>query len=296
MNLRDQAREGFSRLPPGLRRRVLHRMGRYAPWEPEFDFTPPALLPGEVAGPPDFVGIGVQKAGTTWWFSLILTHPEVSSRPEIHKERHFFDHLDSASFGSADIDRYHGWFPRPQGTITGEWTPDYVTFPWAPELLRRAAPETRLLLLLRDPVERFRSGLEHHKRMGFSDNAAATANALERGFYLRILDEWLEHFEPQQLLVLQYERCSSDPVSQLQATLRFLGLSEVIPEGLRSPADRPSVESAVDPEVTKRLVDVYEADVAAVAKRLPQIDLALWPNFAYLVSEEEGSGGSNSPT
>ena len=30
----------------------------------------------EVGGPPDFVGIGVQKAGTTWWFELLLTHPD----------------------------------------------------------------------------------------------------------------------------------------------------------------------------------------------------------------------------
>ena len=76
---------------PRLRRRILHGLGRYAPWEPEFDFTPPPLGPGNETGPPDFVGIGVQKAGTTWWYELMLTHPGIFAPAGIHKERHFFD-------------------------------------------------------------------------------------------------------------------------------------------------------------------------------------------------------------
>ena len=50
----------------------------------------PVLAPGETNGPPGFVGIGVQKAGTSWWYRLVVDHPQVSHRPSIHKERHFF--------------------------------------------------------------------------------------------------------------------------------------------------------------------------------------------------------------
>jgi hypothetical protein len=239
----------------------------------------------------------VQKAGTTWWYRLILTHPDVSSRPELHKERHFFDRYGSAPFGPKEIDRYHGWFPHAEGTITGEWTPDYVTFSWTPELLRRAAPKARLLLLLRDPVERFRSGLDHRKRMGMPESAAATADAVQRGFYQRVLDDWLEHFDSEQLLILQHERCTADPADQLRSTFRFLALPEFIPPDLGAPRNRPSqVEDGLDPEVRQRLVAVYEADVAALAKRLPQLDLSLWPNFSYLVGGEERTDVSNSPT
>ena len=56
------------------------------------------------------------------------------------------------------------WFPRPSGSLTGEWTPDYIQCSWVPALLAQAAPGTRLLVLLRDPVERFRSGLAHQRR------------------------------------------------------------------------------------------------------------------------------------
>src|SRR6516162_10204326 len=91
-------RRALQKLPPSWRLATLHALGRYAPWEPQFDFTPPELRPGEVTGAPDFVGIGVQKAGTTWWYSLLAAHPDVSSRLDIHKERHFFDRFATMAF------------------------------------------------------------------------------------------------------------------------------------------------------------------------------------------------------
>ncbi|MBA3795881.1 MAG: hypothetical protein H0X20_01485, partial [Chloroflexi bacterium] len=47
--------------------------------------------PGFVIGPPDFVGVGAQKAGTTWWFRLIEAHPGVYQSPDQRPELHFFD-------------------------------------------------------------------------------------------------------------------------------------------------------------------------------------------------------------
>jgi hypothetical protein len=244
------------------------------------------------------VGIGVQKAGTTWWHRLMQTHPGIWTPPGIHKERHFLDRFATAPFGPADIERYHGWFPRRAGTLAGEWTPDYFHFPWAPELLKQAAPEARLLLLLRDPIDRLRSGLAHQRRMGSSEGTTSTADAVQRGFYHRSLLEWLEHFDPAQLLVLQYERCAPDPEPQLRATFRFLGLPETgsaAVEQARSSGPHPS--PGLDPEATKRLAAIYESDVSALAERVPDLDLTLWPNFSYLVGATPSSdGGPNSPT
>jgi hypothetical protein len=302
MNLRDQTRKAFLGLPPGMRRTVLHALGRYAPWEEGFDPTPPPPSPGEHAGPPDFVGIGVQKAGTTWWYRLILAHPSVSTRQEFHKERHYLDRYGAVPFRPADVERYHGWFPRPAGCITGEWTPDYFSFPWAPRLLRRAAPDTRLLLLLRDPVERFRSGLDHLERMGSPRDAAAVADAIERGFYDRLLGSWLEQFDRDQLLVLQYERCVVDRDAELDRTFYHLGLESWHPPPDVPVGDRREPRTSLDDEVRTRLVDLYAADVAALAARLPELELARWPNFAYLSSLSSGSAppgrpaGGNSPT
>ncbi len=278
----SRGKGAFLLLPPGIRRQVLHRLGRYAPWEAQFDFAPPPVLPGERTGPPDFVGIGAQKCGTTWWHDLISTHPEVSTRPGIHKERHFFDRFGSHPFDDTEIARYEGWFPRPAGMRCGEWTPDYFSFPWVPELLRRAAPDTRLLLLLRDPVTRFHSGLAHAARNGAQIDSVMVSDALQRGFYATALDAWLHHFDREQLLILQYEQCAADPAALLRTTFTFLGLPETAPP----PAQRSGADqldgAAVDDDVDRRLVAIYEQDVQQLADSEPSIDLTLWPHFAHL--------------
>ena len=136
------------KFPPAARRSILHALGKYAPWEDGFNAAAPELGPNEVTGPPDFVGIGTQKAGTTWWFDAICAHPDVYSRNDIHKERHFFDRYAVRQFGPAERSLYHDWFPRPSGSLTGEWTPDYLHYRWVPALLAQAAPRTRLVVLL----------------------------------------------------------------------------------------------------------------------------------------------------
>lgn len=294
-------RRGFSALPPNVRLAALHGLGRYAPWEERFDFTPPVPGPGEELGAPDFVGIGVQKAGTTWWYRLMLSHPDVSSRHDIHKERHFFDRFGFRPFGPSDISNYQGWFPRKPGTRSGEWTPDYFSCAWVPPLLHRAAPDTRLLLLLRDPVDRFFSGLAHQKRAGLRCDGGAMADAFERGMYHRALTRWQEHFAPDQILVLQYEKCVTDTDAQLARTFEFLGLSKyavVSPERAARPP-QAATHLLYDDDVQARLVDLYAADVAALAAQLPDINLALWPSFAFLAGDgtpPDSAPGSISPT
>src|SRR5579864_2363883 len=198
------APEGLRRLlPRRLRDAVRVRLGPFAPWEAGFVptlLTPPALGPGEAVGPPDFVGIGVQKAGTTWWYSLIVAHPDVSQPATVHKERHFFAPYATRGFGSDDVRGYHQWFPRPAAKLAGEWTPDYIYQPWVPALLQRAAPEARVLVMVRDPIERFVSGLAHNRLMPGSHLGTVVAEAVDRGFYGAALQRWAPWFETGRVL------------------------------------------------------------------------------------------------
>ena len=270
----------LGKLPPSARRAVLHASGRFAPWEPGFDFTPPALRDGETAAPPDFVGIGAQKAGTTWWYSLLASHPAVTSRPEIHKERHFFTRFGTDTFSQADVVAYHGWFPRSEGTIAGEWTPDYLSCPWVAPLLARAAPDVRLLVLLRDPIDRFTSGVAHQIANGSKPTADVLSDAINRGFYRRHLSWWMRHFARDRLLVLQYELCAKDPGGQLARTYRFLGLDhDFRPPELRerrSATTRPLFASR---DLVDRLRQVYAEDVADLMDCWPELDRSLWSTF-----------------
>lgn len=272
----------FARLPPGARRSVLHALGRYAPWEDGFDPTPPSPHAHEVTGPPDFVGVGAQKAGTTWWFDAICAHPEVYARADIHKERHFFDRYALREFGAAECSLYRGWFPRPAGSLTGEWTPDYIQWAWVPPLLAQAAPQTRILVLLRDPVERFRSGLAHQRRDRGRLTAESTQDALTRGFYHQALARWTEQFRPEQMLVLQYEHCRADPQGQLNRTFRFLELEPVAVEGLQDRVNLTTNTFDLSEGVRRRLVEIYESDVRALLEQFPWLDVGLWPNFVSL--------------
>jgi hypothetical protein len=242
---------------------------------------PPECPPGWTTGPPDFVGIGAQRAGTTRWHGLVREHPHVVRGP---KELHFFDSYWCRP--NLDLDRYQLYFPRPPGSISGEWTPRYMFDHWTPSLLAQAAPNTKLLVSLRDPVDRYVSGLVKHSRQqrkGQPITDATPADTMHRGAYRAQLRHVLRHFDRGQLLVLQFERCVAAPDPELRRTFEFLGLD---PE-LRKPActggEIGSRELYPLPDHERRaLVERYEEDVAALATEFPEIDLALWPNFRHL--------------
>jgi len=270
-----------SRLPRPVRDAVRHRVGPFAPWEAGYAGEPPEPRPGEVVGPPDFVGIGVQKAGTTWWHGLISAHPGVDHRADVHKERHFFAPYATAAFGPDDVRAYHRWFPRAPGQQAGEWTPDYLYQRWVRALLHQAAPDTRLVVMVRDPVERFVSGLAHSGLAPASHLGTVTAEAVERGRYGAALAQWRAELADGRMLVLQYERCVADPAGQIARTYRFLGLDDgFAPPALRRPSS-PTLQDkvALADDARRRLVALYAEDVAELAGLVPDLDLGLWPDF-----------------
>jgi hypothetical protein len=247
------------------------------PATPEGTAATASLQPG----PPDYVGVGTARSGTSWWDSLINEHPRVFRLAGTPKEVHFFDRLWADGLRGRDIERYHALFARPAGTISGEWTPGYMLDAWTPALLRAAAPEARLLVLLRDPVERFRSGRTlAENRFTVDSTARAAANAaFNRGLYADQLLRLWRAFPREQVLVLQYERCVADARAQLARTFDFLGLEPGVPAGL-DPARRvneargPKVE--LSPWQTEVLVHRYAQENERLAGLLPDLDLSLW--------------------
>jgi long-chain acyl-CoA synthetase len=236
-------------------------------------------------GPPDFVGVGAQRCGTTWWYSLIAAHPDVHAFQ--WKECHHFDEFCGRPFGEEEVRGYHARFPRPAGALAGEWTPRYAYDFWTPALLRRAAPDARLLLMVRDPVERYRSGLVHQRTQmpGAWDIDAATISddAAQRGRYGEQLGRLRDHFPAERILVLQYERCVEDPVAELRRTHAFLGLDDragevdvSAPRGTSSGEAREPLPEAI----RAALVDYLRDDVRELARIAPEVEIERWPDFA----------------
>ena len=243
---------------------------------------PPPCPDGWRTGPPAYVGVGAQKAGTSWWNRLIEAHPDVASSLGRPKELHFFDRAWAEPFGMDDIHRYHRYFPVPEGAISGEWTPGYLIDFWTPELIARAAPEARILILLRDPLERLRSGLTHQlatsrKPLGRRD----IQGAFQRGLYGPQLRRVLAVFPTERVYVGQYEACRADTLAELARTYRFLGLAPFEPEpGALGGEVNPTTRRKYEPPAALRsaLLDGYAADMEHLPGLVPDLDLGLWPS------------------
>lgn len=264
--------------------------------------------PGSVTGAPDFVGVGAQRSGTQWWYGLVTDHPRVTGvsatarrlgprerhdagtsiptipQAQIARELHFFDSFAEHELNERDAALYHRFFPRPAGALSGEWTPRYMLDFWTPRLLRRAAPEARLLVLLRDPVERLRSGMSILLPAARARGTPLAWNLLNdavlRSLYAPQLARLLEHFPRDQVLVLQYERCTLDPATEIRRTYEFLGLEAAhVPALLRAQAGPARPKPDFPETVREDLVAALAADVRELVARFPEIDTELWPSF-----------------
>ena len=267
----------------------------------------PDVPEGWHTGPPDFVIIGAQKSGTTWWQGLIEEHPQVVRPPGQRRELHFFDHFWDRWPSSEQFELYARYFPRPHGSLVGEKTPGYLYQPWVAPMLAHAAPQAKLIVLMRDPIERYTSGLGLLSRSGaFKGEVGAgeiglrehrVTEAIERGRYATQLEWYLERFPREQLLLLQYERCVADTQAQLTRTFEFLGLPDHEPsvQELSRPRKKSAQRPDVPPAMRALLADFYAADVARLKELAPDLDLLMWSGFSESGTDETPRADGEAP-
>jgi hypothetical protein len=151
---------------------------------------------------PDFLIVGAQRSGTTSMYRALAQHPSVL-RAVLHKGVHYFDvHYDQP------MSWYRGHFPlrltaervrRRTGvpTQTFESSPYYMFHPLAAERIARDLPDAKLIVLVRDPVERAYSAHAHELARGFETEPFDRALELEedrlRGETERLLSD--PHYE-----------------------------------------------------------------------------------------------------
>ena len=266
-------------VPAGLRADARHRLGLWSPGDTGYVPVPPAPAVGEHTGPPDAVVVGVPDAGALWWLRAMAAHPDVAPVRMMTEASHFFAPYATRTFGDDDIARFHEFFPRRSGRTTLHWSPDGLAYPWETVLLARAAPAARIVVLVRDPIDRLLDGLAHTVDGRPSHPGTYLSDAVERGFYASQLDHLHRVYPPEQVLVLQYERCVADPTGALERTHEFIGLPPTGPGRPAAPPLRPA-HAPLETATIRRLRQMYEADVDELARRTPGFDRSLWPHFA----------------
>jgi hypothetical protein len=237
---------------------------------------------------PDFLIIGTQRGGTTSLYKYLVQHPSLAHA--LTKELRFFDlHYDRG------IDWYRSRFPtkrhreqtrRRRGIdmVVGEASPDYMFHPHVPTRVSAVLPDVRLIVLLRNPVDRAYSHYWHQAKRGHEDLSFEEAvdreeerlageldrmladpryvsyerhhhSYLARGLYAKQLATWFERFPREQLLIERSEDFFADPGSVFHRVQDFLGLPAWDLEGYDT--FNAFTEGSLDPSTRARLVEHF---------------------------------------
>jgi hypothetical protein len=188
---------------------------------------------------PNFLIIGAMKSGTTSLALWLGFHSNLFMVPK--KELHFFEQ---------EYARGLAWYGSHFAAVkaekaVGEATPNYMYSPEAMERIRKDLPESRLIVLLRNPAERAYSHYWHnrarsHEELEFEAaidaEPARLAKAdsdgrmqysyVDRGYYMRQIDSILSLFPRSQLMVAFLEDLERQPVETFKSACRFLGIDE----------------------------------------------------------------------
>ena len=252
---------------------------------------------------PDFLIIGTKRGGTTSLWRYLIQHPLV---PRLFpawntKTSHYFE--DKYTRGEA---WYRSHFPteRQRALLSrrhhgpakvGEAAPLYMFHPLAASRVAALMPSVKLIVLLRDPVERAYSHWKERRGEGveplsFRDALAAEESRTagerdrliadpayvssaydwytyrERGCYLSHLTPWLSLFDRSQLLILASETLYRAPARSYAEILSFIGLPPYELPSYDVYNDRPS--RGMDDDVRAELTSFYRPHNEALSSRL----------------------------
>lgn len=261
----------------------------------------PLPAQGWTTHPPDFVGIGAPKCGTTWWYQLMLEHPQIVDNRAGCKELNYFLHFQHHALPAAEIALYREAFATPPGAVCGEFSTQYLVYPACLEHLVLAAPETQIIVILRNPIDRFISHLNQlvtkRGRRLFADLDEKSRYTLQTyGFYTEAilpslysigLARLFHYFDREQILVLQFERSVQSPEEELARTYRFMGVDDRFrPQNYRDPVKQGRYAiTKPDADERRRLAAYFQEDVQRVFSLCPELDPALWPDFSTTAAD-----------
>ena len=201
---------------------------------------------------PHFLGLGAGQSGTTWLYENLSCHPGVFMAEP--KETHYF----TRKFNKWSLSQYASLYADSGDRVRGEITPGYnVLQPDRIRQIHKIVPEARLILLVRNPVERAWSAARRHcsqwadisgqkfddlddevfydyfrtEWMSWFDPPRSTYHftpGLLQGHFTKQLDQWLSVFPEEQLFVGFFDDLKENPKDLLTGIFQHIGVSTEI--------------------------------------------------------------------
>ncbi|MGL6341698.1 MAG: sulfotransferase domain-containing protein, partial [Waterburya sp.] len=198
-------------------------------------------LPKEKA--PDFIIIGAGKSGTTSLYKYLGYHPQILLPNK--KELRFFDKNFTLGY-----EWYLAQFPAltdQSQWLTGEASPSYFFMPHVAQRIKDFAPNIKLIVMLRNPVERSISDYYQNQKTGNNSQSLEQVIATEvqrikqktevelsygggilfQSLYYYKLKRWLNIFPKNQLLIIKSEDFFANPGKSMEQVFDFLGLANI---------------------------------------------------------------------
>ena len=188
----------------------------------------------------DFILAGAQKSGTTALHYFLSRHPDICMGDK--QEIHFFDN-DALFVSEPDYEQLHKHYrPLTQSMIAGDCTPSYLYHEPAAERIWNYNPKIKLLIILRNPIERafahwnmqrfkgrepldfFDAVREEQTRISGAPPVDARRFAyIDRGFYGRQLERLFKFFPREHVKTVKFENFKAKRRETLTSILSFLG-------------------------------------------------------------------------
>jgi hypothetical protein len=206
---------------------------------------------------PSFIIIGTQRGGTTSFYKYLVAHPQIASA--FLKEVHYFDHNHEKGmrwYKSHFPTLLYYYFKRlltKKNMIAGESSPYYLLHPHAPRRILKVLPNVKIIVLLRNPIDRALSHYNHevkNKRENLSFEQAISSederingeldkmlrnekyvstpllrhSYILRGFYSKQIKNWFTHFPKNNFLFIKSENFYDNPAETMDLAFEFLGV------------------------------------------------------------------------
>ena len=225
------------------------------------------MITSRFRGLPDFVIIGAKKCGTTSLYDFVTKHPVIApaSRKEIgyfSGKNHKHGELWYRSNFPVNLSRRRFYKKTNQKFISGEASPGYLFLPTVPSRMKKMLPDVKLIVTLRNPVDRAYSDYWHsvlgnketlsfEKAIELEEERCAEEREqiikdpnsfvgnyraysyLEKGLYADQLENWFKHYNRKQFLILTTDDLRKNPQQTLDQIFDFLGLPPFKVENLR---------------------------------------------------------------